>query len=219
MALTSLGVGNAFLIAFGSVRQVRPKETHVQKLTAQTSCQQIITYFTSYAIYNLYFHPLARYPGPLLMRMTRLGYCLRLMRGTLPFDMLELHKKYGKVVRVAPNELAFQDSQAWKDIMGHKTGSALEFEKWDNFYRPVADMPIDIVNAPREEHGLIRRTMAHGFSDRNMRDQQPLIKKYLDTLLRKLKENGEGGKKALDIMAWYNFTTFDVIGDLAFGER
>jgi len=154
------------------------------------------------------------------MRATRAGACYRLMRGTLPFDMLALHKTYGDVVRIAPDELAFANPQAWRDIMGHKTGgTAAEFAKWDKFYRPVADLPTDIVNASREEHGLIRRTMAHGFSDRSMREQQPIIKSYIDLLMRRLRENAAGGKNAVDIGAWLNFTTFDVIGDLAFGER
>lgn len=156
------------------------------------------------------------------MRATRWGYCLRQMGGTLPFDMLDLHKRYGPVVRVAPNELAFSDPQAWKDIMGHRTAAAenaAEMEKWKNFYRPVEGQPTDIVNAGREEHALLRRTMAHGFSDRSMREQQPLIKGYIDLLIRRLREHGEDGKKPVDLAAWYNFTTFDVIGDLAFGER
>ncbi|KAK3386377.1 cytochrome P450 [Sordaria brevicollis] len=194
MALLSLGFGNLVVLGIASA----------------------FLYIFGYAIYNLYFHPLAKYPGPLLMRATRLGYCQRLLKGTMPFDVLELHKQYGDVVRVAPNELAFADPQAWKDIMGHRTGG--EFEKWDKFYRPVEGVPTDIVNAGREEHGLLRRTMAHGFSDRSMRDQQPLIKGYIDLLMRRLTENCDDGKKTVDLAAWYNFTTFDVIGDLAFGE-
>jgi cytochrome P450 len=151
------------------------------------------------------------------MRATRLGYCYRMVRGTLPFDMLDFHKKYGPVVRIAPDELAFAHAGAWKDIMGHRTGA--EFEKNLKFYRPFEEIPIDVVNAPREEHGMLRRTMAHGFSDRSMREQQPIIKQYIDLLIRKLRARCDNGRATVDIMAWYNYTTFDVIGDLAFGER
>ena len=93
-----------------------------------------------------------------------------------------------------------------------------EMLKWDRFYMPVPGVPRDIVNAGREEHGLLRRTMAHGFSERSMRAQQPLIQGYVDLLVRRLRERGEGGG-VVDMAAWYNYTTFDVIGDLAFGER
>lgn len=157
------------------------------------------------------------------MRATRVAVSYRMLKGTLPFDMLDLHRRYGEVVRIAPNELAFANSAAWRDIMGHRAHGADEFEKWDGFYRPVEGMPADIVNAPREEHGALRRTLAHGFSDRSMRDQQPIIKGYIDLLIRRLHENSSSGAgaspRALDLAAWYNYTTFDVIGDLAFGER
>ncbi|RYP75506.1 hypothetical protein DL771_002391 [Monosporascus sp. 5C6A] len=172
----------------------------------------------SYVIYNLFFHPLRQYPGPLILRATRLGFYSKLMNGTLPFEMLDLHKKYGEVVRIAPNELAFSNATAWKDIMGHKPQGSAEFEKWDGFYRTVEDMPTDIANAGREEHGALRRILAHGFSDRSMREQQPIIKKYIDLLIQRLHENCQGGPKALNMAAWYNYTTFDVIGDLTFGE-
>ncbi|KAK7751071.1 hypothetical protein SLS62_007057 [Diatrype stigma] len=179
-----------------------------------------VLYVSSYVVYNLFFHPLARYPGPLLMRATRVALSYRMLRGTAVFDMLELHRRYGEVVRVAPNELAFSNSAAWKDIMGHRAHGADEFEKWDGFYRPVEGTPADIVSAGREEHAALRRTLAHGFSDRSMRDQQPLIKGYVDLLIRRLRENSDAGPapKSLDLAAWYNYTTFDVIGDLAFGE-
>jgi cytochrome P450 len=133
--------------------------------------------------------------------------------------MLSLHQQYGPIVRISPNELAFSDSQAWRDIMGHRSQGGAELEKSEGFYRPIKDLPTDIVNAGREEHALLRRQMAHGFSDRSMREQQPIIKKYIDLLIHKLRVNCGDGANALNMAAWYNYTTFDVIGDLAFGER
>lgn len=101
--------------------------------------------------------------------------------------------------------------------MGH--GSA--FEKWDRFYRPVDDVPVDIVSAGRDEHAALRRTLAAGFSERSLRAQEGMIGGYVDLLIRRLGERCGGGKGKggeVDLMAWFNYTTFDVIGDLAFGE-
>uniref|UniRef100_A0A0B7KBH0 Uncharacterized protein n=2 Tax=Bionectria ochroleuca TaxID=29856 RepID=A0A0B7KBH0_BIOOC len=178
----------------------------------------IFAYITAYLAYNAWFNPLRKYPGPLFMRATRLGYLYKAFKGTLPFDMLDLHKKYGPVVRIAPNELAFADPAAWNDIQGHRTKGQLEFEKAQLFYRPIDTMEIDIISADRTEHGLLRRTLSHGFSDKSLREQQPLIQGYIDKLIERLHENSNGGSNTIDIMAWYNFTTFDIIGDLAFGE-
>lgn len=171
------------------------------------------------------------------MRATRLSHGIRNIRGTLPFDVLELHKRYGPVVRVAPDELAFSDPRAWRDIFAYRNSSVNkssngeggrnptavvegeeEMTKYDPFYAPLKRVTTDIFTAGREEHALLRRSLAHGFSDRGVREQQPIIQGYIDLLIRRLREKGEDGAKPLDMAAWYNFTTFDIIGDLAFGE-
>jgi hypothetical protein len=41
------------------------------------------------------------------------------------------------------------------------------------------------------------------------------MNKYFDFLMQRLHENCG---KTVDVNKWYNLTTFDVIGDLAFGE-
>lgn len=51
-----------------------------------------------------------------------------------------------------------------------------------------------------------------------MAEQQPLIDKYIDLFLRRLREHGQGGKTPLNATKWFEWTTFDIIGDLAFGE-
>lgn len=168
-------------------------------------------------MYKLFFHPLHSFPGPFSHAISRLPYFRRLLRGTLPLDMLQLHQKYGEVVRIAPDELAFSNPAAWKDIMGHRTGGD-EFAKQMKFYRPVEAEHVNIVNADREEHSRLRRQLAHGFSDKSMHDQEPLIGSYIDLLIKRLYENCAGGSKPLNLGAWYNYTTFDIIGDLAFGE-
>lgn len=188
-------------------------------------------YFLATCIYNLYFHPLRAYPGPLLHRATHIGYIYRLLRGTLAIDMLSFHEKYGPVVRLAPNELAFSSPEAWKDIYGHKTGSALgseEMGKAKFFYRNPG-IPPSIISEDRENHAVLRRLMSHGFSERSMREQEGIIGGYVDLLVCRLREHcvdvdakdeetGGMRRQRLDMTSWYNWTTFDIIGDLAFGE-
>ncbi|KAF4778885.1 cytochrome P450 ClCP1 [Colletotrichum scovillei] len=187
-------------------------------LTAITACTIFIAVYTASCIfYNLFLHPLRHYPGPISMRATRWTFCHRLIKGALPMDVLELHKKYGDVVRVAPDELAYCNVNAWKDIMGHRSAGSPSFEKALKFYRPTAEQPINIVNTNGAEHAMLRRQLSHGFSERSLRDQQPLIMKYVDLMIQRLHENCSG-EEPVDLMAWYNFTTFDIIGDLAFGE-
>ena len=175
-------------------------------------------HITAKALYNIFFHPLRSFPGPPSHAAFRFPYCYKLLRGTFPFDMLSLHRQYGDVVRVAPNELAFSHPDAWRDIMGHRIDGSDEMGKWDQFYRAVPQTPTSIVSADRTEHGALRRQLSHGFSERAMRAQDPLITGYVDLLIQRLHENCRGGAQTVDMTAWYNFTTFDIIGDLAFGQ-
>ncbi|KAJ5765510.1 cytochrome P450 monooxygenase [Penicillium odoratum] len=184
---------------------------------AATLCTIVLVHAVGRAIYNVFFHPLRSFPGPILHRMSRIPYCWKLLRGTIPYDVLHFHERYGDIVRVAPDELAFSNATAWKEIMGHRPGIE-EFGKLKNFYRPVKTTPVNIVNAQREEHSVLRRQLAHGFSEKSMREQEPLIQVYIDLLIQRLYGNCAAGAKAIDLTAWYNWATFDIIGDLAFGE-
>ncbi|KAI0116322.1 cytochrome p450 monooxygenase [Nemania sp. FL0031] len=171
---------------------------------------------TGRVIYNIFFHPLRGFPGPLACRATNLWRASKLLSGTLPRDVRQLHEEYGPVVRIAPDELAFIESQAWKDIYGHH--NTYEMAKDDRFYRPMGrSVPDTIISADREQHGFLRRQVSHGFSDRSMRAQEPIFREYMDLLVQRLAEHSKAGKP-LDMRAWLNFTTFDVIGNLAFGS-
>lgn len=167
-------------------------------------------------IYNLYFHPLSAYPGPFWARSGYLWYTNTLVRGTIPFSIYELHVKYGDVVRVAPDELAYNDFRAWKDIYGIRAGKS-EIPKDPNFYENTAAGKLSIIAAPHERHGFIRRLLSHGFSEKSLRDQEPIIQHYVDYLIRRLRDQSAVEART-DMVEWYNSFSFDVICDLAFGE-
>ncbi|KAI1166340.1 cytochrome P450 [Nemania serpens] len=176
-----------------------------------------LVYVIGTIVYNVFLHPLRKYPGPLSHRMSVIPRTNHHVRGRLPFHVAELHKRYGPVVRIAPNELAFSSPQAWRDIYGHKKAGEDEFPKYDGFYKILGHtVPTSLLTSTREEHGLLRRQMAHGFSDRAMREQEPLIGAYVDLLISRLKD-AAGKNSCQDLREWYNFTTFDIIGDLSFG--
>jgi len=61
--------------------------------------------------------------------------------------------------------------------------------------------------------------LSHALSESALRDQEPLLNSYFDLLIRKLYEQVNGPSKGkVEIVRWFNFTTFDLIGDLCFGE-
>lgn len=189
-----------------------------------TNSSQVIVFAVGNSVYNLVFHPLRKYPGPLLFRATRLAWIRRLLAGSLAQEVLKMTDTYGPVVRIAPNELAFIEPQAWKDIYGHRSGSLSgeeQMSKYRKFYNTIG-RPRSIINETDDNHALLRRQLAPGFSEKAMREQEPIIGGYVDLLIKRLKERcgvaADGEEQPLDLRTWYNWTTFDVIGDLAFGE-
>jgi hypothetical protein len=99
-------------------------------------------------VYNLFFHPLRSYPGPLLWRAAHLPYVVRALQGQLVYDMLKLHERYGPMVRVAPNELAYEG--VWDEVQGGTYEE--EMQKWKPYYRVQPKQTRFIFTAPPDEH-------------------------------------------------------------------
>ncbi|KAK7748731.1 hypothetical protein SLS53_000754 [Cytospora paraplurivora] len=129
--------------------------------------------------------------------------------------MAELHRKYGDVVRIAPNALSFVTPQAYHDIYGHATHGKKRFLK--NVWYQQDEPRITRVRDPAS-HAEQRRALSHAFSSRALRDQETVINQYVDLLLKQIGKLGSGGGNAVNVTAAWNWLTFDIIGDLAFGE-
>lgn len=142
-----------------------------------------------------------------------------LLKGEIPHRIKELHERYGSVVRLAPNELSFIDAQAWHDIYGHHHGGAANFQKNPIQSAPNEDGIDAIISANDADHARYRRLLSHSFSDKVLREQEYLPQSYIDFLISRLRERASSpDTAAVDISKWINFATFDIIGDLAFGE-
>jgi cytochrome P450 len=175
----------------------------------------VVGYVIAHAVYNVFFHPLSGFPGPLLHRASRLAYVYQFTKGTLAIDLLEMHNHYGDIVRVAPDELSFAHPDAWTDIYKNNGGEEMGKAQW--FYRAIETGRLCIINEDHKQHGRLRRQMAPGFSEKSIRDQEPIIRGYIDLLIQRLRENSDDSQPIV-ISDWFNYTTFDIIGDLAFGE-
>lgn len=129
-------------------------------------------------------------------------------------------------MRVGPRHLTFTDPRTWKDIYGYqgsgKHQGTVEIPKAWPFVGTVRSVPESIFTAPRETHQKFRRELAVGFSDASIRSQETTIRKYVDLLMKRLHEKSNGNKNnneaTVNIEAWYNWTTFHVVGDLVFGQ-
>lgn len=67
-------------------------------LSGQSIAATIVLYLVTLALYRLYLHPLARFPGPKLAAVTRWyeGYYDLYQSGQYTFKIGQLHKQYGE---------------------------------------------------------------------------------------------------------------------------
>jgi hypothetical protein len=76
-------------------------------------------FFLLYHFIQYVLDPLRSIPGPFLARFTRLWYFLEIYKGSFEATDVELHKKYGPIVRIAPHEYSIDDVDAARTIYGH----------------------------------------------------------------------------------------------------
>lgn len=89
----------------------------------------ILTLFLAiHIIYNTFFHPISKVPGPIVARYTSLWLTRHYFAGTWLEDVVQLHEKYGPVVRIAPNEVSFVDEGALRELYGH--GKLSQKTRW-----------------------------------------------------------------------------------------
>lgn len=78
-----------------------------------------------------------------------------------------------------------------------------------------------ILSANDADHSRYRRLLSHAFSDKALRQQEYLLLGYIELLINRLKEQivvSETRTAFVDLVRWFNFTTFDIVGDLSLGE-
>ncbi|RCI08842.1 hypothetical protein L249_4632 [Ophiocordyceps polyrhachis-furcata BCC 54312] len=189
--------------------------------SATSSVFCLAAHVLSQAVYRLWFHPLSKFPGPAYMALTPLPmHFSDYIRGTWVRQVARLHRKYGPAVRIGPDSVSFDGSIGWNAVYGHRPGSGT---KSAEFPKPPSVFPEgeqSLITAGRPNHRRQRRQLAHGFSDGALAQQEPILVRYVDLLLRCLSERvpdqADGG--VVDIVSWLNVTTMDIIGHLSFSQ-
>ncbi|EGO03038.1 hypothetical protein SERLA73DRAFT_176551 [Serpula lacrymans var. lacrymans S7.3] len=173
-------------------------------VVAGASC----VYAIASVAYRLLFHPLKKYPGPPLAAVTIYykGYFDVIKRGGLLEHIKQLHQKYGPVVRIAPNELHFDDTKAFADI--YAVGS--KFTKEPSFYKcfgqDEASFGLIDVHASR-----IRREILNPlFSRRAVLKLENVVQEKVNKLVSQLLTYRDAQKSANLFMA-FRSTTLDII--------
>lgn len=130
--------------------------------------------------------------------------------------MQRLHEKYGPIVRVAPDEVSFITAAAWNDVYGQKVARSLTREgKW---YANLTEGQDDIIVASEADHMGFRKIFGPAFGDKALHESESVIMSNIDLLIAQLKHELKKTDRVAHMVKWYNWTTFDIIGSLVYGE-
>ncbi|KAJ0420507.1 cytochrome P450 [Aspergillus carlsbadensis] len=160
-----------------------------------------------------WFHGLSRYPGPLLASLTNTYKAYYVYNLTLHEKLLELHMRYGPVVRIGPNHLHTWEGEAIATIYkGGRNMGKTEF--YDAF---TAFNPNLFGGTNEDVHSLRRRQLSHGFSQASITKLEPLIEGQMKILIDKLQMYAKTGE-TFDLKHTLSLYVLDILGEVAFSK-
>ena len=187
------------------------------------------------AIYRLYFHPLAKFPGPKLAAITTWYefYWDVIKDGKFTFHIHDLHKKYGMksvhpamkihrakidnekgpIIRISPSELHIHDPDYFDQLYA-RSGRRDKFSGISSRF----GYPNDIFfTTPHNLHKLRRKAISPFFSGTKISEFHPVILSKIDKLCRKISLHQENGSVLPLSKCWFALTT-DIITQYAFAK-
>ncbi|KAL2071170.1 hypothetical protein VTL71DRAFT_12405 [Oculimacula yallundae] len=177
--------------------------------------------FLGQIIYNLFFSPLRKYPGPRSAAVSRLFITNHLLRGTQVYWLRDLHKKYGHIVRVAPDQLSFTDERAWLDINGSTPAAKYGMPKDERLNDLVGGdtiNPDSSKSRAEQKHTQMRKAFAPGLTKSALKQQNQLIQGHVNELMDVISERGCFGETPVDLVEMFNFVAYNIFSDLLLGE-
>ncbi|KAH6703176.1 cytochrome P450 [Leptodontidium sp. MPI-SDFR-AT-0119] len=165
-------------------------------------------------VYRVAFHPLRNIPGPFLAKITGHWRNDRTWRGTWHDDILQLHERYGAVVRIAPNEVSVVDQNVIKPLYGHGQNSVKT--NWYAVWDPPIGPPTLFSARDRKLHSFLRKRVSAAYSMTAILKYEKPIQDLLDLMIKKLKVQVKAGN-SINLGDWTGALAIDAVGVLGFG--
>lgn len=171
--------------------------------------------------YRLTLHPLAKYPGPFLAKITSLYDAYQGWHGHRYQDQFRCQQKYGNVFRYGPNFLIIQTPEALQEL--YLNAASRPVRKADNYYMNYTRGKVSTAfMIDKKEHVNKRKVLANAFSERALKGQEPIMVEQIDKWLAMLGEGSspanKGWSSSKNMATYANYLTLDVLGSLCFGK-
>ncbi|KAG6856054.1 hypothetical protein H0H87_008068, partial [Tephrocybe sp. NHM501043] len=152
------------------------------------------------------FHPLAKYPGPLINKITQFRSVWVQWTGHQYLVLKALHDIYGPVVHIGPNELSVIDVDAGFGILG--AGGLPKGRS-----RKDKNAPENLLALVGHAHTDRRRLWTRAFTNASLAEYDEVLAERVESLLDGL----ASASPSLDLSSWIGLFAVDFMGDMAFG--
>jgi hypothetical protein len=127
--------------------------------------------------------------------------------------------KYGSVVRIAPNELAFFTPQAFADIYSPQHKNLEIFVKTD-FQNRGKDLGGLVWEEDPVRHREVAKKISPAFSTRFLRVLEPVVHEHTDYFVKRMKDiSSDHDNMGVPLVKWTNWLAMDMSADLAWNEK
>ena len=172
-----------------------------------------------YLLWNKFQPGLVGIPGPRAAAYTKLWRVYDVWRGTAHLTAISLHRKHGKLVRIAPNHVSISDPEYISVFYGikenyTKTGFyPIQCISW----KKLPEMNLFSTRDP-EYHRVEKRKVGHAYSLPNLLQSEHAVDSCIDLFMSRL--DGFASKdQPVDLGAWLQYFAFDVIGEVTFASK
>ena len=156
-----------------------------------------VVYLLCLAIYRLFFHPLAKFPGPKYAAITHWYqfYFDVVKVGRFPWEIERMHKAYGPIVRIGPNEVHIVDPEFYHVL--YVSGSQKRNKDhfiYDGFGQPDALLE----TGDHDLHRMRRAALNPFFSTQAISRMGSVVHDKLERLCAKLEE-AKGREEVVEV--------------------
>ncbi|KAF6842698.1 sterigmatocystin biosynthesis P450 monooxygenase stcF-like protein 3 [Colletotrichum musicola] len=171
-------------------------------------------------LYNYFLHPVANIRGPFLAAVSPLYLVRSVWSRRLNQDIQALHRKYGRVVRIAPNELSFSSERAMRDVHNPVVPDAFTKKgtSEDLILRLVFSSTNLLTVDDEESHKRLRSALQPAFTAKAIREQQEITQFHVQKTLDSLLAAAENPNQTVSLTHELNKYVWGNVGHLSFGE-
>jgi len=132
-------------------------------------------------------------------------------------DVQGLHLRYGEVVHIAPDEISLAQTDAFQEIYSNAPGRPT-FPKSKLWHDTAPGRPHSVLNALHvKADARFLEAMSSSFIEKAVRMQRPILQNHVSLFIDQLERLGpkEPNGAVVDIVRWFCFVGFDLVGDVA----